>query len=357
MSQFRKFVQIQRRRVGFDAPCFIIAEAGVNHNGQLQRALKLIDEAKSAGADCVKFQTFKAVDLVTTQAPKARYQLLQTNPRESQLKMLQKLELSYEDHFKLKAHCRKRGLLFLSTPYGFKDVDFLDQLGVPAFKVASGQLVEPVFLQYVARKGKPVLLSTGMGTMKDVEEAVHAFEATGNRQLLLLQCTTNYPSRLEDAHLRVIPEFARRFRIPVGYSDHTTGPHAALAAIALGACVIEKHFTLDKSLPGPDHAASMNPRELTELVRTIREVENALGGNQKQPNPTELLNAKAMRRSLATAQFIPKGATLQASMLTLKRPATGIPPREWSSVLGRKVRQNIPADQLLTYSMLTSHKG
>jgi N,N'-diacetyllegionaminate synthase len=344
-------INIAGVEVGCDRPTFIIAEAGVNHNGSIDLAQQLIQAARQVGANCVKFQTFKAEQVVTEDAPKARYQLRTTDPQESQIEMLRKLELSPAAYQDLIAQCQDAGLIFLSTPYNPEDVDFLDELGVSAFKLASIHLVEPSFLQYVARKGKPLIVSTGMATLAEVDEAVRAVRQTGNEQLILLQCTTNYPSRLEDANLRTIPTMREAFDLPIGYSDHTQSDTACIVAIALGACVIEKHFTLDKSLPGPDQSSSADPAEFQRLVRHIREAETVLGTRQKQPCEQEKINAVGMRRSIVAKQHISKGEVITAEMLTFKRPAHGLKPALLPEIVGRTALQDIQAGQSVSWEM------
>ncbi|MBI4255354.1 MAG: N-acetylneuraminate synthase [Candidatus Rokubacteria bacterium] len=332
------------REIGEGLPPFVIAEAGVNHNGDLGLALELVRRAKASGADCVKFQTFSAERLVTRAAPKAEYQTRVTDAAESQFAMLQRLELSPEAHERILAECRAQGILFLSTPYGPQDADLLERLGVEGFKIASSQLTEPAYLAHVARKGKPVILSTGMATLGEVGEALGAARATGNRRVVLLQCTTNYPSRIEDANLRVMDTLRAAFGVLVGYSDHTSGIVAAVAAAALGACVIEKHFTLDTALPGPDHSASADPAELARLVAAVREAHAALGSAEKRPTEAERRNAVGMRRSIVAARAIKAGTVVTADMLTLKRPATGLPPRLLPLATGRTARRDLAAD-------------
>jgi N-acetylneuraminate synthase/N,N'-diacetyllegionaminate synthase len=346
-------VKIGRRDISAASPVYFIAEGGVNHNGNVDLAKKLIEEAKKAGADCIKFQTFKAEEIVTATAPKAEYQLASTDPRESQLDMLRKLELPKSSYKDLMRYCAKVGIDFLSTPYNFNDVDFLDEMNVDAFKIASGQLTEYPFLKYVAKKKKPVILSTGMSTLKDVKEAIKTIRAAGLKDVVLLQCTTNYPSLLEDAHLRVISTFQKEFGIPVGYSDHTVGNVAILGAVALGARVIEKHFTLDKKMPGPDHVCSSEPQELSAVIRMIRDLETALGSSDKFLAPIELKNARGMKRSIVSVREIPKGSKIPAEALAFKRPATGLPPKELEKVIGKKALRTIPSDTLLTKDMVS----
>ena len=268
-------VRIGERPVGVGHPCFVIAEAGVNHNGSLDMALKLVDAAVEAKADAVKFQTFRAERLLTPEAPKAAYQIENSDRTETQFEMLQRLELDEAAHRTLMDHCRRRGLAFLSSPFEQGSADFLETLGVPAFKIPSGEVTNLPFLCHVARKGIPLILSTGMATLEEVEVAVAAIRSSGCRQLVLLHCVSAYPASPSDANLRAMATLARTFGTPVGYSDHTLGIEVALAAVAMGAAVIEKHFTLDRTMPGPDHQASSEPGELALLVSGIRKVESA----------------------------------------------------------------------------------
>lgn len=344
------------RSVGAGHPAFVIAEAGVNHNGNVALAKQLIRAAKQTGADCVKFQTFKAERVVTQTAPKAHYQLGTTDPQESQLAMLRSLELDLSAYEDLLALCQRENILLLSTPYNREDVDFLDELGIPAFKLASIHIAEPEFLQYVARKGKPLIVSTGMATLAEVDEAVRAVRTTGNEQIVVLQCTTNYPSRLEDANLRAMVTMGQALDVAVGYSDHTQTHTACIAAIALGACVIEKHFTLDQSLPGPDQSSSSNPAEFEQLVRQIREAETALGSGRKEPCEAERANTVGMRRSVVAQSSIAKGTTITADLLTYKRPATGISPTRVSELLGQTATCDIAEGEMLTWAMVTQEK-
>ncbi|ACD97110.1 N-acetylneuraminate synthase [Trichlorobacter lovleyi] len=330
---------------------YLIAEAGVNHNGSMQLAKKLVEAAKQAGADCVKFQTFQAENVVTRTAPKAKYQLAVTDKQESQLEMLKKLELSFEDHKELMDYCRRLEIDFLSTPYGFSDIASLEELGVASYKIASGQIVEPSFLHAVAATGKPIYLSTGMATLAEVATAVEAIRNAGNHQLVLLQCTTNYPSRIQDANLLTIPVMKAAFGTEVGYSDHTQSDTACLVAIGLGARVIEKHLTLDKSLPGPDHAASATPVEFQRLCCAIRDAEESLGSGVKEPCEAEVLNAVNMRRSLVAARHIKAGEVFELGMLAFKRPGRGIRPALLSEILGCVATNDIEQDTMITWTM------
>ena len=263
--------------------CFIIAEAGVNHNGSIVLAKQLIDVAVKAHADAVKFQTFIAEDVVSNDAPKAEYQKQTTDASESQLDMIKKLELSKEDHQELMDYAKQKNIMFLSTPFDEISVDLLIELGLPLIKISSGEITNHPFLKYIAKKGLPIILSTGMSTLEEVAEAVSVMKETGCKDLTLLHCTSNYPARVEDCNLLAMKTMADAFDVPVGYSDHTPGIYVPLAAAAMGVCVIEKHFTLDKNLPGPDHRASLEPAELEEMVREIRNVEKALGSSVKAP--------------------------------------------------------------------------
>jgi len=347
-----KEIEIAGHRIGVGYPCFIIAEAGVNHNGDIQVAKRLVDVAAKAGADAVKFQTFKADRMVSATAPKAEYQLQTTDPAESQLEMLRRLELSPEAHRKLQTYCQEQGVLFMSTPFDEESADFLDELGVPVFKIGSGEITNRPFLEYIARKKKPVILSTGMSYLSEVDEAVRVIREAGCDQLILLHCVSNYPANPADANLRAMQTMAIAFQVPVGYSDHTPDIEVALAAVALGACVIEKHFTLDKNLPGPDHRASLEPPGLQALVTGIRTVELALGNGTKRPARSELDNRLIVRRSLAAAFDIPKGTVLRSDMLRALRPASGIAPALMEYVVGRRTRRTLMAGQLITWSDL-----
>jgi len=352
-----KKLKIGDMSVGPSYPAFVIAEAGVNHNGDARLAKELVQAAKRCGADCVKFQTFKAVRVVTRYAPKAEYQLKATNSKESQIEMLRRLELDESVYQDLMAICKREDILFLSTPYNIEDVDFLDSLGVQAFKIASGQAVEPYFLEYVAQKGKPILLSTGMCTLAEVDRAVRTIRGTGNHRIIILQCTTNYPSAMQDCNLRAMVTMRDAFDVLVGYSDHTEGLTAAIASVALGACVVEKHFTLDKSLPGPDHSSSSDPDEFAALVRQIREVELALGSSVKYPSDIEQKNAVGMRRSIVAKERIPYGQVISEAIVTFKRPATGLKPDLLPELVGRVATCDIEPDQMLSWEMVGAKQG
>ena len=345
-------IKLGNRKIDNNLPCYIIAEAGVNHNGDVNIAKELIKQAKWAGADCVKFQTFKAEQIITKNAPKAKYQLEVTDKSESQFEMLKSLELSRENYIELMKYCKELNIEFLSTPYNHEDADFLESLGVNAFKIASGQIIELAFLNHVAKKGKPIILSTGMANMSEVAQAVDSIRSTGNNQLVILQCTTNYPSRLEDANIMAMQTMQTAFQVMAGYSDHIERNYACYAAVSMGARVIEKHFTLDKNMPGPDHSSSLNPFGFKELVKGIKAIELALGNGLKSPCLAEIENAKGMRRSIATKKSIKKGEELSSKNIGFKRPYNGIRPQMYEYLVGQKASLNIDEDTLLQYGMV-----
>jgi N-acetylneuraminate synthase/N,N'-diacetyllegionaminate synthase len=347
-----KSFYIGSHQLGLGHPALVIAEAGVNHNGDVDMAAELIRAARRAGADCVKFQTFKAERVVTADAPKANYQMRETDPRQSQLAMLRSLELSESAYGDLIALCATEGLMFTSTPYNEEDVAFLHALDVPVLKSASMHLTEPRFLQRMAETGRPLIVSTGMATWDELYEAVQAIRATGNDRFVLLQCTTNYPSLVRDTHLHAMVEMGRRLQCLVGYSDHTQSHVPCLGAVAMSACVIEKHFTLDKSLVGPDHSTSETPEDFARLVQGIRTMEEALGGSEKQPTDAERANMLGMRRSIVARRSMPAGYTIADEDLTCKRPASGIAPKEWPRLVGRKIARPVAAGALLQWDDL-----
>lgn len=347
-----KTFKIANRLIGEGAPCFIIAEAGVNHNGDIKLAKKLIDVAVEAGADAVKFQTFQAEELVTETAEKAEYQKETTGSKESQFAMIKKLELSDKNFKELFTYAQKKGIIFLSTPFDQGSVDLLDKLGVPAFKVGSGEITNFPLLKHIASKQKPVILSTGMSTLDEVIEAVEVIRKAGSKEIALLHCVSCYPARIEDTNLRAMETLRRKFNLPVGLSDHTVGIHIPIAAVALGACVIEKHFTLDKNLPGPDHRASLEPDELKEMVVAIRHIERAQGDGIKRPTADEKETKKAARRSLVARTNIPAGTIITEDMLDIKRPGTGLEPKQINLVIGKKAKKNIACGEIITLNKL-----
>ncbi len=340
-------VTVAGRRVGGGAPCYLVAEAGVNHNGDVELARQLVDAAAAAGADAIKFQTFVAEGVASAEAPKAGYQLATTDGDESQLEMLRRLELGRDAFAELKERTEAHGLAFLSTPFDVASVDLLDELGVAAFKVASPDLTNLPLLEEIARRGRPVILSTGLADLEEVVFAVDAARAAGASDLIVLHCVSEYPAAPADANLRAMATMAERLGVPVGYSDHTEGVEVALAAVALGACMLEKHFTLDRSLPGPDHRASLEPDELAELFADARRVEAALGDGVKAPTEAERENAAVVRRSLAAAGDLAAGVELTRELLTALRPGTGIPPARIDEVVGRRLRRDLARGELI----------
>lgn len=329
---------------------YIIAEAGVNHNGDIKIAHKLIEEAKKAGADCVKFQTFKAENLVTKNAPKAKYQLKVTDNKESQFDMLKSLELNYNDYKELIEHCKKLNIDFMSTPYSFEDVDFLMKLNVDSFKIASGQLTELPFLEYVSKNKKPIFLSTGMSSMSEVEAAVEIITKNSNSKLVIFQCTTNYPSKISEANINVIDSFKSIPNIKVGYSDHVINNYACYAAVSKGVYAIEKHFTIDKLLPGPDHSCSLNPKQFEDLVYGIRQIEKSLGSFKKVPTKMESENILGMKRSLVYKKSIKKGTKLTLKHFAFKRPMNGLIPNNIEYFIGKQLNKNVSEDQLANFN-------
>jgi len=345
-------IKVDGIEIGPGRPCFIVAEAGVNHNGSPTVAKKLVDVAVAAGADAVKFQTFTAEKVVTASAPKAAYQVASTGAEESQLEMLRRLELSREAHEELRSYCLGKGILFMSTPFDEESADFLESLRVPLFKIPSGEITNLPFLEHVARKGKPLIISTGMSWLAEVEAAVRTVEGAGNGRIVLLHCVSNYPAEPADVNLRAMVSMSRVFGVPVGYSDHTTGIEVALAAAAMGACILEKHFTLDRATPGPDHAASLEPDELAALVRGVRTIERAMGDGRKRPAASEAGTAAVARKSLTAALDIRAGEVIAADMVVARRPGTGLAPSMKAMLVGRRARVDIPAGSLFTWAMI-----
>jgi N-acetylneuraminate synthase/N,N'-diacetyllegionaminate synthase len=335
-----------------EGPAFVIAEAGVNHNGDLDLAHRLVDAAADAGADAVKFQTFRTDALVSGTAPKARYQVETTGGAESQRAMLARLELTADAHAGLREHATRRGLVFFSTPFDEASADLLDGLDVALLKVPSGELTNLPLLRHVAAKGRPVLLSTGMSTLDEVATAVDTIRAAGDPPLAILHCVSAYPAPVEDTNLRAIDALRARFGCPVGLSDHSLGLEIALAAVARGATVLEKHLTLDRALPGPDHRASLTPADFAALVRGVRAVEAALGDGDKRPMPSEIDTRAVARRSLVAARALPAGHRLARADVAIKRPGTGIAPGELDRVLGRRLTRALAADELLDWARL-----
>lgn len=323
----------------------IIAEAGVNHNGDLARAKQMALVAKNAGADAVKYQTAVPQLVVSRFAQKADYQKAATGDGESQLDMIRRLHFDFDAHRQLKAYCEDIGILYLSSAFDLPSVDFLNSLNLPYSKVPSGEITNLPYLERVAQSGKPVLLSTGMCTIPEIEDALVVLENAGAEEITLLHCNTEYPTPLADANLLAMLDLQDIFSLPVGYSDHTQGTVCAVAATALGAKVIEKHFTLDKTLPGPDHKASLDPAELAELVRAVRACEEALGDGEKKVSSSEEKNKLIARKSIVAATHIKKGETYTEENLATKRPANGISPMQWYEVLGLTATRDYEPDE------------
>lgn len=326
---------------------YIIAEAGVNHNGSLDLALELVTQAKVAGADCVKFQTFISEEGVSRCAQKADYQK-ENDPRaESQLEMVKQLELPFEAFVTLEKACKEAGIAFLSTPFDRASIAFLHTLDMPFWKVPSGEITNLPYLLDIAQTKKPVVMSTGMSALEEVETAVAFLRKNGTPEITLLHCNTEYPTPMEDVNLRAMETLREKFRVEVGYSDHTQGIEIPVAAVAMGASVIEKHFTLDHDMEGPDHKASLEPDELRAMVRAIRNVERAMGTGVKQPSPSERKNMAIARKSIIARRAIRKGEILTEENITTKRPGTGISPMRWFEVLGTAAVRDFDADELI----------
>jgi N,N'-diacetyllegionaminate synthase len=325
---------------------YIIAEAGVNHNGSFDLACKLVDAAKNAGVDCIKFQTFKSKNLVTSGAQKAEYQT-ETIGYGSQVDMLKKLELSYDEFIKLKGYCDKVGICFLSTPFDLDSIDFLNSFDMPFWKIPSGEVTNYPYLVNLAKTRKPVVMSTGMCGMKEIEEAIKVLKEHGTTEIKLLHCNTEYPTPFTDVNLRAMQTIKNAFNLEVGYSDHTKGIEVPIAAVALGATVIEKHFTLNRNMEGPDHKASLEPDELKMMVDSIRHIEVALGSGDKTPSDSEKKNIAVVRKSIVAKKNIKVGEELNVSNITTKRPGSGINPMRWNEVIGTKAIREFEEDELI----------
>lgn len=344
-------IYIHDRKIGRDEPVFIIAEAGVNHNGKLELAKKMVDKAKRAGVDAVKFQTFKAEDLVTENSEMADYQKKNISKDQSQYEMIKEKELGYEEFKNLKEYCDEKDILFLSTPHTEEAMNFLEDL-VPAYKIGSGDLTNLPFLKKVAQKGKPIILSAGMATLGEVEEAVKTIREEANEDLILLHCVTDYPTDIEKVNLRTIETLKTSFKTLVGFSDHTMGIIASIAAVSLGATVIEKHFTIDKEMEGPDHEASLEPNQLKKMIEKIRDIEKGLGDGIKKPTKEEKKTMENSRKSIIVGKNISKGTKFQKDILEIKRPGTGIKPKYLSKIIGKKAKEDIKKDSILTWDMI-----
>jgi len=331
-------------------PTLIIAEAGVNHNGNLDLARQLVVAAAQAGADFVKFQTFKAEKIVSKQAQQADYQIKNTGEGNGQFDMLKKLELNVEAHQILIEEANKNGIKFLSTAFDLESIELLEELKPELWKIPSGEITNLPYLQSIGKRKQPIIMSTGMCTMAEIEEALQVLLEAGAKreQLSILHCNTEYPTPMGDVHLRAMKSIAESFQVKVGYSDHTLGIEVPVAAVALGASVIEKHFTLDRTMPGPDHKASLEPKEMTEMIRMIRNIEQALGTSEKKPSPSEIKNIAVARKSIHLNQDTPEGKKLQASDLIMLRPGDGISPMRLGAIIGKELKKSRPAGHKLS---------
>lgn len=330
-----RYIKIGDKTIGEGQPVFIVAEAGINHNGSLEQAEELVKRAKEVGADAVKFQTFKAESLCSRGS--------------KNFELFKSLELNSNEWAKIAETAQSSDIMFFSSPFDEESVELLDGLGMPAFKVASGDLTYLPFLKYIARKAKPIILSTGMSTLSEIDEALNTIYSAGNKDVILLHCVSNYPTNVKDVNLKAIKTLEQVFKLPVGFSDHTAGALISIVAVSLGAKVIEKHFTLDKNLPGPDHKLSLDPSEFKEMVRSIRTVEQAVGDGIKVPRESEAEEIKAGRRSITARVNISAGATITQDMLKIARPGIGIEPKFIDIVIGRTAKEHIQEDEALTW--------
>ena len=326
---------------------FIIAEAGVNHNGSMEIARKLVDAAASAGADAIKFQTFKAENLVCKNAAKAEYQLETTNEKESQFDMLKKLELTSEMHEQLMAYCKQKEIMFLSTPFDVESLHYLNEKNIAILKIPSGEITNYPFLREIGKTGRKVILSSGMSTLEEVRRAVKVLKESGSKEITVLHCNTEYPTPYTDVNLKAMCTLKKELGVEIGYSDHTQGIEVPIAATALGATVIEKHFTLDRNMDGPDHKASLEPDELQSMVQAIRNIEAALGDGIKMPTKSEKRNIDVVRKSIVAKCDIAEGEVFTENNLTTKRPGTGVSPMLWQQIIGQKAKRNFSIDELI----------
>lgn len=344
--------KIGRHTIGPGNPVFIIAEAGVNHNGDVRIARKLVDTAAKAGADAVKFQTFTAESVASSSAGKAAYQSKNDPRHKSQLEMLESLELSADEFGMLKDYCGKAGVMFLSTPFDIASADLLERLGVEAFKIPSGEITNVQLIRHIARKKKPIILSTGMSNMGEVRNALEIIYSSGNRDVAVLQCTTSYPAAPETLNLSAMRTMAGELGVPTGFSDHSEGILAPIVAVGAGACIIEKHFTLDRKMEGPDHKASIEPAEIAQMVKSIRTAELMLGNGVKSPASGEKEISKLVRRGLFASKDMAKGEKLSAGSIIAKRPMEGIPAERFDDIVGRKLKKDIPAGNSIKWEDL-----
>jgi len=326
---------------------FIIAEAGVNHNGSIELAKQLIDVAKDAKVDAVKFQTFKTENLVSKNATKAEYQERTTSKNESQFAMLKKLELDIESHKILMEYCENKGIMFLSTAFDLESIDVLNELGIEIFKIPSGEITNYPYLKKIGELNKKVILSTGMSYMEEIQDAIKVLKENGTNDITVLHCNTEYPTPMEDVNLKAMNTIKENLNIEIGYSDHTTGIEVAIAAAAMGAKVIEKHFTLDKNMEGPDHKASLEPSELKGMVNAIRNIEKAMGSGEKIPSKSEIKNLNIARKSIVAKKLIKKGEKFTENNLTCKRPGNGTSPMKWEDIIGKVASKDFNEDEMI----------
>ncbi|MBN2065808.1 MAG: N-acetylneuraminate synthase [Candidatus Thermoplasmatota archaeon] len=344
-------IKIGTSTIGVNEPCFIIAEAGINHNGDIRLAKRLVDHAAEAGADAVKFQTFTPENMVTSSAGLVPYQKKGAQVKKTQVDLLKRVTLTDTEFISLKTYCDQKKIIFLSTPHSFDAIDFLEKL-VPAYKFGSGDVTNIPALTYAAKKGKPMILGTGMSTLDEVKRAVTAIQSEGNNRIVALHCTTNYPCPLHGVNLQAMVTMKEELDCLIGYSDHTAGILVPALAVALGACVIEKHLTLDKSLPGPDHTASLEPQELAEMICEIRNVEKALGSREKKPTASEKSMMEFVRKSIVAERDIAKGTVLTKEMLAIKRPGTGMAPELLQTIIGKRTVKSIAKDEVIQPEMI-----
>ena len=328
---------------------FIIAEAGVNHNGSIELAKRLVDAAKEAGADAVKFQTFKADRIVTKSAVKADYQKVSTSETENQFDMIKKLELDKKAHLELVEYCKYKNIMFCSAAFDLESIDLLKEIGIPFWKIPSGEITNLPFLKKIGGFNEQVILSSGMADLGEIESALNILQEAGTEKnkITVLHCNTEYPTPFKDVNLLAMRTIHDAFKVRIGYSDHTLGIEVPIAAVAMGASVIEKHFTLDRNMEGPDHRASLEPDELKQMIRSIRNIEEALGDGVKRPSESELKNKKIARKSIVAAVNIDKGELLTENNITVKRPGDGLSPMLWNSILGKKADKKYSKDEFI----------
>ena len=346
-----KSIKIANKVIGKNQPTFIIAEAGVNHNGRLDLAKKLVDIAVDAGCDAVKFQTYKSEGVVTHNTKSAKYIKDNLGKKINQFNLLKSYELRYKDFEELKNYCDSKKIIFLSTPHSFDAIDFLEKL-VPAYKFGSGDLTDAPALKHAAKKGKPMILGTGMATINEIKQAINSIKSEGNNKIIALHCTTNYPCPIDDTNLNAMLTMRDKLDCLIGYSDHTLGITVPIAATAMGAVVIEKHFTISKKLPGPDHKASLEPNELKEMIKAIRDTERILGSYEKKPTISEKKIMNLVRKSIVANQNIKKGLKINENMVAIKRPGTGLNPTYTDKVIGKKAKRNIKKDEVFDLKMV-----